>query len=47
MNLQGKNVEIERLRGIAVIMVVAAHGLPLFFLPPFMGQSYSGVDLFS
>src|SRR3989338_4341451 len=41
-----KNLEIERLRAIAGIMVTGTHGLFLHIFPTFMRQSFIGVDLF-
>lgn len=41
-----KNLEIERLRAVAVIMTTVAHGIFSSFLPTFMLYSYTGVDMF-
>lgn len=41
-----KNNEIQRLRGVAVIMVIVTHGLFLHLFPEYMRQSFSGVDVF-
>lgn len=41
-----KNPEIERLRAVAVIMTTVAHGMFSSFLPLFMVNSFTGVDIF-
>lgn len=41
-----KNLEIERLRAVAVIMTTVAHGIFSSFLPTYMLYSYTGVDMF-
>lgn len=41
-----RNIEIERLRGVAVIMVIVTHGIFLHLFPVFMRRSFNGVDLF-
>lgn len=41
-----KNLEIERLRAVAVIMTTVAHGIFSSFLPTFLLYSYTGVDIF-
>ncbi len=41
-----RNIEIERLRGVAVTMVIVTHGIFLHLFPVFMRRSFNGVDLF-
>ncbi|HLD51086.1 hypothetical protein A3K34_01820 [candidate division WWE3 bacterium RIFOXYC1_FULL_40_10] len=41
-----KNLEIERLRGVAVIMTAIAHGSFSDLLPPYLTQTFTGVDIF-
>jgi peptidoglycan/LPS O-acetylase OafA/YrhL len=42
-----KIAEIERLRGLAIILVVVAHISYIHtYLPPYLWQTYTGVDLF-
>lgn len=45
-NYISKNAEIERLRAVAVIMTTVAHGIFSSFLPLFMVNPFSGVDIF-
>jgi len=44
--MQHRNLEIERLRAVAVIMTTVAHGVFNWILPTFMVYSFTGVDLF-
>ena len=46
MKITKKNIEIERLRGISIILVLVHAEYIKMYLPSFICNSFTGVDLF-